>query len=73
MATTKVTIRLPGDQIHSIRYLVAAGKATSLPAFVEHAVTMGLFDATEWRAMLDGALQQTGGPVTDDERDWADA
>ena len=73
MATTKVTITLPDEQIHSIRELVAAGKAGSVSAFVTHAVTVGLFDAAGWRTMLDDALQQTGGPVTKEERDWADA
>ncbi len=62
MATTKVTITLPDDQIRSIRELVAAGKAASLSGFVKHAVTVGLFDAAGWRAMLDDALRQTGGP-----------
>ncbi len=59
MATTKVTITLPDDQIRLIRELVAAGKAASLSAFVKHAVTVGLFDAAGWRTMLDDALQQT--------------
>jgi len=34
MATTKITITLPDDRIHSIRELVAAGKAGSVSAFV---------------------------------------
>ena len=34
MATTKITITLPDDQVHSIRELVA-GKETSLCAFVK--------------------------------------
>jgi Arc/MetJ-type ribon-helix-helix transcriptional regulator len=41
MATTKITITLPDDQIHSIRELVAAGKAGSVSAFVKHAVAVG--------------------------------
>ena len=73
MATTKITITLPDDQLHSIRELVAAGKADSVSAFVKHAVAVGLFDAAGWRAMLDEALQQTGGSLTNDERKWADA
>lgn len=73
MATTKITITLPDDQIRSIRELVAAGKATSLSAFVKHAITVSLFDVAGWRMMLDDALQQTGGPLTKEERDWADA
>jgi Arc/MetJ-type ribon-helix-helix transcriptional regulator len=73
MATTKITITLPDDQIHSIRELVAAGKAGSVSAFVKHAVAVGLFDAAGWRAMLDDALRQSGGSLTNEEREWADA
>ena len=30
-------------------------------------------DAAGWREMLDEALQQTGGPLTKAEREWADS
>jgi Arc/MetJ-type ribon-helix-helix transcriptional regulator len=73
MATTKITITLPDEQIHSIRELVAAGKAGSVSAFVKHAVAIGLFDAAGWRTMLNDALSQTGGSLTKEERKWADA
>ncbi len=73
MATTKVTVTLPDDQIHSIRELVAAGKTRSVSAFIKHAVAVGLFDAAGWQAMLNDALRETGGPLTKDERKWADA
>ena len=73
MATAKITITLPDDQFHSIRDLVAAGKASSVSGFVQHAVGVGLFDAAGWRTMLDDALRQTGGPLTNEERKWADA
>ena len=72
MATTKLTVTLPDDQIDSIRELVAAGKADSVSAFVKHAVGVALFDAAGWRAMLNDALRRTGGPLTKDERKWAD-
>jgi Arc/MetJ-type ribon-helix-helix transcriptional regulator len=73
MSTTRITVTLPDEQIHSIRELVAAGKAGSVSGFVKHAVSVGLFDAAGWRAMLDDALQQTGGSLTNEERKWADA
>ena len=72
MATTKITVTLPDEQIREIRALVAARQATSVSAFVKHAVGIALFDAAGWRELLGEALQQTGGPVTDKERDWAD-
>jgi Arc/MetJ-type ribon-helix-helix transcriptional regulator len=73
MATTKITITLQTDQVEAIRALVAAGRSANVSAFVQHAVRVALFDAEGWREMLENALQQTGGPLTKKERDWADA
>jgi Arc/MetJ-type ribon-helix-helix transcriptional regulator len=72
MATAKITITLPDDQVHEIRSLVAAGQAANVSAFVKHAVGVALSDAAGWREMLDIALQRTGGPLTAKERAWAD-
>jgi Arc/MetJ-type ribon-helix-helix transcriptional regulator len=72
MATTKITITLPDEQLREIRALIAAGQATNVSAFVKHAVGIALFDAAGWREVLRDALQQTGGPVTGKERAWAD-
>ena len=73
MATTKITVTLPDQQLREIRALVAAGQSGSVSAFVKHAVHIALFDAAGWKDMLAGALQQTGGPLTDKERGWADS
>jgi len=73
MATTKITITLPDEQLKEIRALVAAGESASVSGFVQHAVQVALFDAAGWREMLKDALQQTGGPLTKKERAWADA
>jgi Arc/MetJ-type ribon-helix-helix transcriptional regulator len=73
MATTKITITLPDDQVEEIRALVTAGQAASVSAFVKHAVRVALFDASGWSEMLGDALRQTGGPLTKKERAWADA
>ena len=72
MATTKLTITLQDDQLSAIRQMVAAGKSASVSAFVQHAVGVALFDAAGWQAMLNEALLETGGPLTRQERDWAD-
>ena len=72
MATTKVTITLPDEQIEEIRTLIAAGEAVSLSGFVKHAVGVALSDAAGWREMLRDALQETGGQLTKKERKWAD-
>jgi Arc/MetJ-type ribon-helix-helix transcriptional regulator len=72
MATTKITVTLPDEQLREIRALIAAGQTASVSAFIKHAVGIALFDAAGWREMLRDALQQTGGPVTGKERAWAD-
>ncbi len=73
MATEKITITLQDQQVENIRALVAAGQAASVSGFVQHAVGIALFDAAGWEEMLRDALKQTGGPLTKDERAWADS
>jgi Arc/MetJ-type ribon-helix-helix transcriptional regulator len=72
MATTKVTITLPNDQLKEIRAFVASRRASSVSAFIKHAVDVALADAAGWAEMLRDGLEQTGGPLTDKERAWAD-
>ena len=71
MATTKITVTLPEEQLKEIRALIAAGQAANVSAFVKHAVGIALFDAAGWKEMLREALEQTGGPITEKERAWA--
>lgn len=73
MATKKITITLEEDKLDEIRELVAAGQAASISGFVQHAVGVALDDISGWAAMLDLALAETGGPLTDVEREWADS
>jgi Arc/MetJ-type ribon-helix-helix transcriptional regulator len=72
MATAKITITLPRDQLEEIRALVAAGEAANVSSFVQHAVSVALHDAAGWRELLKEAMEQTGGPLTNKERSWAD-
>lgn len=72
MATRKVTVTLDEDQLERVRRLVATGKAASVSGFVQHAVAVSLDDVAGWGAMLAEALNQTGGELTTDEREWAD-
>lgn len=72
MAARKVTIRLDVAQLEAIRALVQAGNAESISAFLKHAVRMALSDVAGWQAVLDEALEQTGGPLTLEETRWAD-
>jgi Arc/MetJ-type ribon-helix-helix transcriptional regulator len=73
MATAKITITLPDDQIQEIRSLVEAGEGANVSAFVEHAVGVALSDAAGWKEMLGVALEQTGGSLTTKERTWANS
>ena len=73
MATTKVTVTLDDEQLDAVRRAVARGEARSISGFVKHAVSVALDDVAGWRAMLDEALNQTGGPLTKREIAWADS
>jgi Arc/MetJ-type ribon-helix-helix transcriptional regulator len=72
MASKKITVTLPEEQVDRIRRLVDSGKATSISGFVQHAVGVSLDDVAGWGAMLAEALGQTGGDLTAEERTWAD-
>lgn len=72
MATVKVTITIEEEDLKTIRRLVAERKAASVAGFVQHAVKNALDDVAGWGALLAGALEQTGGPLTKHERAWAD-
>jgi Arc/MetJ-type ribon-helix-helix transcriptional regulator len=72
MATRKVTVTLEDAQVDAIRKLVAAGTSPSVSGFVQHAVSVALDDVAGWGALLAEALRESGGPLTDDERAWAD-
>lgn len=72
MATRKVTVTLAEEQLDRVRALVEAGKAPSVSGFVQHAVGVALDDVAGWGAMLAEALRDSGGPLSADERAWAD-
>lgn len=72
MASKKVTITLDETQLDRIRALVEAGAAPSISGFVQHAVGVTLDDVAGWGALLAEALRETGGPLSDEERTWAD-
>lgn len=71
MATTKITITVPDRQLAEIRKRVAAHGSASVSGFIQEAVQKSLDNAAEFRAMVDEALQATGGPLTAKERSWA--
>lgn len=72
MATKKITISLDAELVEQIRTLVDTGRAASTSGFVQQAVRVALDDIAGWGAMLAQALQDTGGPLSADEKAWAD-
>src|SRR5439155_4277961 len=72
MASKKVTVTLDEAQLDRVRALVDAGSAPSVSGFVQHAVGVALDDVAGWGALLADALRETGGPLSEDERAWAD-
>ncbi len=72
MATRKVTVTIDEALLERIRSLVATGSAPSVAGFVQHAVAVALDDVSGWGALLAEALRETGGPLSDQERAWAD-
>jgi Arc/MetJ-type ribon-helix-helix transcriptional regulator len=69
--TTKITITLPDRQLDEIRKRVAAEESSSISGFIQQAVQKSLENAAEFRAMVDAALKETGGPLKARERAWA--
>lgn len=72
MASNKITITVPDDQVQQIRDLVSDGRATSVSGFVQHSIGVVLGDVAGWGAMLAEALAETGGPISPEEQAWAD-
>lgn len=72
MATAKVTITLPEDELRRIRELVHDGRAGSVSGFVAQVVSTALDETAAWAATLAEMLEETGGPMNDAERAWAD-
>ena len=71
MATTKITITLPDAQLEEIRRRVEGNAASSVSGFVQLAVQRMLEGDAAFRAMVDEALEASGGPLTAKERTWA--
>jgi Arc/MetJ-type ribon-helix-helix transcriptional regulator len=72
MASVKVTVTVPEQQLRAMRDLVALGQAASVSGFVQHAIDVALDDVAGWQQTLDEALTASGGPLSVEERTWAD-
>jgi Arc/MetJ-type ribon-helix-helix transcriptional regulator len=71
MATARITITLPDRQLQEIRKRVAAKDSPSISGFIQRAVQKSLDNAAEFRALVEEALKETGGPLKPRERAWA--
>jgi len=72
MASRKVTVTLDERQLEQIKQLVEAGTAASVSGFVQHAESVSLDDLAGWGELLAEARRETGGPLSAEERAWAD-
>lgn len=72
MATKKITITLPTEQVDQVRALVADGRVESVSGFVKRAVGVALDDVAGLGAALAQALEESGGPLSPEEQAWAD-
>jgi Arc/MetJ-type ribon-helix-helix transcriptional regulator len=71
MAAAKITITLPDLQVREIRKRVSSRESPSVSGFIQQAVQKSLDNAAEFRAVVEKALNETGGPPTRRERAWA--
>lgn len=67
----KIAVSLDPELVEAARTAVAEGRAASVSAYVEEALrAQAMHDDLE--IMLQGMLAETGGPLTDEEKAWAD-
>ncbi|MBA3741878.1 ribbon-helix-helix domain-containing protein [Sporichthya sp.] len=69
----KVTVTLRAEQLAEIRDLVDRGQAPNVAEFVQHAIKLALAEDAAWGSMIAQALLENGGPITPEERAWAQA
>lgn len=70
MAATKsrLTVTVDADIADQVKAVVAQGGASSVSAYVEHAVKCQLAADADFDVLLATMLDETGGPLTPDER-----
>jgi Arc/MetJ-type ribon-helix-helix transcriptional regulator len=68
MTKAKIAVTIDQDLLVKVRQAVEEGAAPSVSAYVEQAVAAHLTEEEDFRAMLDEMLEETGGPLTDEER-----
>ncbi len=71
MTTTKIAVSLPAELVEHAQRAVAEGRATSVSAYVAHALEESA-KLDDLASLLDDMLDETGGPLTTKERKAAD-
>lgn len=72
MTTQKIAITVPEQTLASARRAVRAGKAGSLSAYISRALEQQtLLDDLD--SLLQELLSESGGPLTAQEKGWADS
>lgn len=65
---SRLTITADADIVDQVKALVAHGGASSVSAYVEHSVRCQLAADADFDLLLATMLDETGGPLTPDER-----
>lgn len=71
MATRKITITLPEEQVEQIRN--SAGPHGTVAWYIKRAIAAALEDERLFNERLNETLMKTGGPITPKEEAWLDA
>jgi antitoxin ParD1/3/4 len=71
MTTTKIAVSLPAELVNQAHRAVAEGRATSVSAYVAHALEEQA-KLDDLASLLDEMLAESGGPLTARERKAAD-
>jgi Arc/MetJ-type ribon-helix-helix transcriptional regulator len=68
MTKAKIAVTIDKGLLAKVRQAVDDGVAPNVSAYIEGAVAARLTDDADFQAMLDEMLEETGGPMTDEER-----
>ncbi len=70
MTREKIAVSLPAELVRAAKAAVRAGRAASVSGYVEAALAAHV--ANDDDAWIDQWLEETGGPMTEAERRWAE-
>ena len=68
---SKIAISVESDLVDAAKAMVDAGRASSVSAYIAEALEEKLA-VDDSQRFFDELLDESGGPITQEERDWAD-